>query len=186
MVPASQRLARLRGINCRRTRSRVAAASLGRLPVRNGRSEGGGHIISAAELARKLERSSHQISRRPEGRVLPIKGAYAQRLTGGRRLGRAVRSWAAEDRAVAVVVAADAGVVGEYFVPLAEGSIGGDDGARVLVTARDELEEQVGRCGGWSRTKGRQFQIPTCAIPSGAEGRLLEHSGWLSSPLANA
>jgi hypothetical protein len=38
----------------------------------------------------------------------------------------------------------DAGCVGEHLVPFSEGTVGGDEGARLLVAARDELEKQVG------------------------------------------
>ena len=51
MVPAFQRLARLRGINCRPTRSCVDAASLARLPARiPSVAGGGGYTISARTL----------------------------------------------------------------------------------------------------------------------------------------
>src|SRR5215471_14335592 len=38
----------------------------------------------------------------------------------------------------------DAGSVGEHLVPFDERTVGGDDRARLLVAARDELEEEVG------------------------------------------
>src|SRR4029434_1037817 len=41
-----------------------------------------------------------------------------------------------------------AGGVGEDLVPFGKGAVGGDDGARLLVAARDELEEEVGMAVG--------------------------------------
>jgi len=38
----------------------------------------------------------------------------------------------------------DAGGIGEDLAPLGEGSVGGDEGAFVLVAAADQLEQQVG------------------------------------------
>src|SRR5215470_16414336 len=38
----------------------------------------------------------------------------------------------------------DAGSVGEHLVPFDERTVGGDERARLLVAARDELEEEVG------------------------------------------
>jgi hypothetical protein len=40
------------------------------------------------------------------------------------------------------------GGVWEHLVPFGEGPVGGDDGARLLVTTRDELEEEVGMAVG--------------------------------------
>ena len=38
----------------------------------------------------------------------------------------------------------DTGGVGEDLIPFAEGAIGRDEGAHVLIAARDQLEEEVG------------------------------------------
>src|SRR5262245_50610472 len=40
------------------------------------------------------------------------------------------------------------GGVGEHLVPFGKGTVGGDEGARLLIAARDELEEEVGMAVG--------------------------------------
>jgi hypothetical protein len=42
----------------------------------------------------------------------------------------------------------DAGCVGEHLVPFGKRAVGGDEGAGVLVAARDELEQEVGMAVG--------------------------------------